>query len=84
MAKEKIELNAPWLRISIGYKKLVLPWEQGVQVFNALKDVRFVDSDYRDGKCFWKNGAEEVTCSIFTIDEQAQLLMEGENHGATD
>lgn len=75
--KSKITLEEPMLRINIGYKNMVLPWACGVQVFNALKDARFVNSEYAHGKSYWGNATEEVSCSIFTPAEQAQLLMEG-------
>lgn len=75
--KAKINLEEPMLRISIGYKHLVLPWTEGMQVFNALKSVRFVESSYESNGQVWKLVKEDLTCALFTPAEQAQLLMGG-------
>lgn len=78
MAKAKINLEAPMLRIKIGYKHMVLPWAEGMLVFNALKDARFMEVSYAGGVTGWEPEKEEVSCHIFTPEEQAMLLMEGD------
>lgn len=79
--KAKINLEEPMLRISIRYTQLVLPWAEGMQVFNALKSVRFVENTYPSNGRTWKLVNEDVSCNIFTPADQAQLLMGGaENH----
>lgn len=83
MAKHVPDLEQPMLLISIGYKSFILPWEQGLVAFNALKDVQFVERGY--GEARWKKETDNVTvtCEIFSVLDQGRLLLGG-GDGATN
>jgi hypothetical protein len=74
--KKEQDLESNWVRITMGYTMIVLPWDEGMTLFKTLQEVQFVERVYA-GNQGWKRTAEkEISLTVFTPTEQAQLLME--------
>jgi len=66
------------MRISFGYSYFILPWAEGVQVLNLLKDAVPVAQEYRPEGSVWKRTQTEISAHSFDPVAQAQVLMGGE------
>jgi len=75
----KIQIKGNMVLVTVGYRHMLFPLEEGLAVFRAFERAVLVDNHYEDGKTVWRRNSEEaaITLQLFTEMQQAQLLMEG-------
>lgn len=77
---KRLDLEQPMMRLNFGGygADFVLPWEQGVQVLNLMRENTAIISCYDNGKSAWKYRKDSIiTATAFSPDELAQILMSG-------
>jgi len=81
MTTPKIDLEGPMMLLDLGWgSKFIVPWSDGVQILNLMKQARFVkhEWDIATNRNVWKShGDGSVTAASFSPEAQAELFMSG-------